>query len=56
MPFLTSSGDLEQLRRVLLAIHDLKRPTIVMCGATGCETLGAKEVVKAFKEQFKKHD
>jgi NADP-reducing hydrogenase subunit HndC len=53
---LNSSEDLEQVRRVLLAITDLKKPTIVLCGATGCETLGAKEVVKAFKEEFKKRN
>ena len=56
MPFLTSPEDLEQLRRVLLAINDYKKPTVVLCGATGCDTLGAKEVVRAFKEEFKKRN
>lgn len=56
MPFLTSPDDLEQLRRVLLAITDVKKPTVVLCGATGCEVLGGKEVVKAFKEEFKKQN
>jgi len=56
MQLLNSADDLEQLRRVLMAITDLKKPTIALCGSTGCEALGAKEVVKAFKEEFKKRN
>ncbi len=56
MPFLTCSDDLAQLQRVLLAINDYKKPTVVLCGATGCDTLGAKEVVKAFNDEFKKRN
>ncbi len=51
---LNSPDDLEQLRRVLLAITDLKKPAVALCGSTGCEALGAKEVIKAFKEELKK--
>jgi NADP-reducing hydrogenase subunit HndC len=54
MQLLNSPDDLEQLRRVLLAITDPRKPTVVLCTSTGCEALGAKEVVKAFKDEFKK--
>ncbi len=56
MQLLSSPKYLEQLRRVLLAITDLKKPTIALCGSTGCEALGAKEVVKAFREELKKRN
>ena len=56
MQLLNSADDLEQLRRVLMAITDLKKPEIALCGSTGCEALGAKEVLKAFKEEFKKRN
>jgi NADH-quinone oxidoreductase subunit F len=56
MPLLNSPDDLEQLRRVLMALTDLKKPTVALCGSTGCEALGAKEVVKALKEEFKKRN
>jgi NADH-quinone oxidoreductase subunit F len=53
---LNSPDELEQLRRVLLAITDLKKPTVILCGATGCDTLGGKEVAKAFRDEFKKRN
>ena len=56
MRLLNSHDDLEQLRRVLLAITDLKKPTIALCASTGCEALGAKEVLKAFREEIKKRN
>jgi NADP-reducing hydrogenase subunit HndC len=45
---------LEAFRNKLTEKIDLTKPTVTMCISTGCEALGAKEVLSAFKEEFKK--
>jgi NADH:ubiquinone oxidoreductase subunit F (NADH-binding)/(2Fe-2S) ferredoxin/Pyruvate/2-oxoacid:ferredoxin oxidoreductase delta subunit len=52
---LKSPSDLENLRKNILAQKDPNAPAITVCVSTGCEALGVKEVLKAFKEEFKKH-
>jgi NADH:ubiquinone oxidoreductase subunit F (NADH-binding)/(2Fe-2S) ferredoxin/NAD-dependent dihydropyrimidine dehydrogenase PreA subunit len=47
-------GDLEKLRKDILAKKDPSKLAIAMCVSTGCEALGVKDVLKAFKEEFKK--
>ena len=54
MERLKSASDLEKLRKDILAKTDPKKPAIAVCVSTGCEALGVKEVLKAFKEEFKK--
>jgi NADH:ubiquinone oxidoreductase subunit F (NADH-binding)/(2Fe-2S) ferredoxin/Pyruvate/2-oxoacid:ferredoxin oxidoreductase delta subunit len=54
MELLKSPSDLENLRKEILAKKDPKKPAITICVSTGCEALGVKEVLKAFKEEFKK--
>jgi NADH-quinone oxidoreductase subunit F len=54
MELLKSPGDLEKLRNDILARKDSKKPAIAMCVSTGCEALGVKDVIVAFKEEFKK--
>ena len=56
MERLKSPSDLEKLRKDILARIDPKRPVIAICVSTGCEALGAQEVLKAFKEEFKKQN
>jgi NADH:ubiquinone oxidoreductase subunit F (NADH-binding)/(2Fe-2S) ferredoxin len=54
MERLESPSDLEKLRKGILANKDPKKPAIAVCVSTGCEALGVKGVLKAFKEEFKK--
>jgi NADH-quinone oxidoreductase subunit F len=54
MERLRSPSDLEKLRKSILAKKDPKKPAIAVCVSTGCEALGVKAVLKAFKEEFKK--
>jgi NADH-quinone oxidoreductase subunit F len=54
MEQLKSFSDLEKLRNAILAEKDPNRPAIAICVSTGCEALGVKEVIRAFKEEFKK--
>jgi (2Fe-2S) ferredoxin len=51
---LKSPSDLEKLRKNIIAKKDPKKPAIAVCVSTGCEALGVKGVLKAFKEEFKK--
>jgi NADH:ubiquinone oxidoreductase subunit F (NADH-binding)/(2Fe-2S) ferredoxin/Pyruvate/2-oxoacid:ferredoxin oxidoreductase delta subunit len=53
---LKSPSDLEKLRKKILAKKDPNAPAIAVCVSTGCEALGVKEDLKAFKEEFKKQD
>jgi NADP-reducing hydrogenase subunit HndC len=52
---LKSPSDLEDLRKNILAEKDPKAPAIAVCVSTGCEALGVKGVLEAFKKEFKKH-
>ena len=54
MQRLKTPSDLKKLRENILAKKDPKKPAIAICVSTGCEALGVKEVIKAFKEEFKK--
>jgi NADH:ubiquinone oxidoreductase subunit F (NADH-binding)/(2Fe-2S) ferredoxin/Pyruvate/2-oxoacid:ferredoxin oxidoreductase delta subunit len=54
MEKLKSPSDLENLRKKIIANKDPKKPAIAVCVSTGCEALGVKGVLKAFKEEFKK--
>ena len=54
MEKLKSPSDLEKLRKTILAEKDPKKPAIAVCVSTGCEALGVKGVLAAFKEEFKK--
>ena len=55
MKQLNSPSDLEQFRNNIIINKDPKRPIVAVCISTGCEALGAKDVLKTFKEEFKKH-
>jgi len=54
MERLRSPSDLEKLRKGILAKKDPNKLAIAVCVSTGCEALGVKGVLKAFKEEFKK--
>lgn len=56
MERLKSPSDMEKLREDILARIDPKRPVIAVCISTGCEALGAREVLKALKEEIKKQN
>jgi hypothetical protein len=49
---LKSPSDLEKLRKSILTKKDPKKPAIAVCVSTGCEALGVKGVLAAFKEEF----
>ncbi len=51
---LKSSSDLEKLRKAILDKKESKRITISACVSTGCQALGAKKVLEAFKVEIKK--
>jgi NADH:ubiquinone oxidoreductase subunit F (NADH-binding)/(2Fe-2S) ferredoxin/Pyruvate/2-oxoacid:ferredoxin oxidoreductase delta subunit len=50
---LRSPEDLEKLRKSILAKKDPKKPAIAICVSTGCEALGIKDMLRAFKQEFK---
>jgi len=54
MERLKTPSDLEKLREEILAKKDPKKPAVAVCVSTGCEALGVKGVLKAFKEEFAK--
>ena len=54
MQRLNSPSDLEQFRKEIMVKIDPKKPALTLCISTGCEALGAKEVLKAFTEEFKR--
>jgi NADH:ubiquinone oxidoreductase subunit F (NADH-binding)/(2Fe-2S) ferredoxin/Pyruvate/2-oxoacid:ferredoxin oxidoreductase delta subunit len=54
MEKLKSPSDLEKLRKNIIAKKDPKKPAIAVCVSTGCEALGVKGVLAAFKDEFKK--
>jgi NADH-quinone oxidoreductase subunit F len=53
MKKLTSPADLENLRKEILAKKDPNRLVIAICISTGCQALGAQEVLEAFKKEIK---
>src|SRR3972149_697444 len=52
---LESPSGLEQLRAEILSRKDPAQLTIALCTSTGCEALGAQEVLDALKEELKKY-
>jgi NADH:ubiquinone oxidoreductase subunit F (NADH-binding)/(2Fe-2S) ferredoxin len=54
MERLRSPSDLEKLGKGILAKKDPNKPAIAVCVSTGCEALGVKGVLEAFKEEFRK--
>ncbi len=54
MKRLQSPDDLKRLRKDMLAKQDPKKPAIAVCISTGCEALGVKEALKAFKSEIRK--
>ena len=54
MELLKSPSDLEKLRKSILAKKDPSASAVAVCVSTGCEALGVKGDLKAFKEEFKK--
>ena len=51
---LNSPEDLEKLQSELIAKTDFRKPAVTLCISTGCEALGAKDVLQAFQDEFKK--
>lgn len=54
MKRLNSPADLERLRKEILAKRDPNQPTIAICISTGCQALGAQEVLEAFTQEIKR--
>ena len=54
MKRLSSVASLEAKRETIVKSRDPLRPTIFICGGTGCTALGAKDVIAAFKEEIEK--
>ena len=54
MKQLKSSSDLKELRKSIINEKDPNEPAIAVCISTGCEALGVKQVLRAFREEFKK--
>ena len=52
---LNSPSDLEKLRNEIIARRDPRRPVISVCISTGCQALGAQEVLAALKREIKRH-
>jgi NADP-reducing hydrogenase subunit HndC len=52
---LKSATDLEQLQREIVSKKDPNQLTIAICASTGCEALGAQEVLVALKEEISKN-
>ncbi|MCX8150387.1 MAG: 4Fe-4S binding protein [Candidatus Bathyarchaeota archaeon] len=55
MKILKTPADLEQIQREIISSRDPNQLTIALCTSTGCEALGAQEVLDAFKLELKKH-
>jgi NADH-quinone oxidoreductase subunit F len=51
---LNSVGELEALRKAILALRDSRQPCITVCGGTGCLALGVREVITGFEQEIKK--
>jgi NADH-quinone oxidoreductase subunit F len=49
---LSSVGELEALRKAIVASRDPNKPCITVCGGTGCLALGAQEVITNFRREI----
>lgn len=54
MKKLSSPSDLEELRNKIIARKDPKKPIVAVCVSTGCQALGAQEVLAALVEEIRK--
>ena len=54
MPLLKSKEDLEDYRREIQSRRDPNKPCAAICAGTGCLALGARDVIKAFREEIAK--
>jgi NADH:ubiquinone oxidoreductase subunit F (NADH-binding)/(2Fe-2S) ferredoxin len=52
---LGSLEDLAKYREGILAARDPKRPTVVVCGGTGCRAAGSLQLADAISEEMKKN-
>ena len=48
---LNSAGELETLKKSILAKRDPNKTIITVCNGTGCQAYGSKNIVAAFQEQ-----
>ncbi|HTY82011.1 MAG TPA: NuoF family protein [Dehalococcoidales bacterium] len=53
MAKINSAGELETLRKSILAKRDPNKTVIAVCNGTGCQAYGSKNVVATFQEQVK---
>ena len=51
---LNSPDELEALRESIIKSRDPNKPSITVCGGTGCLALGAGKVIAAFKQEIQK--
>ncbi len=51
---LSSLNELETIRESIIKKRDPNKPSISICGGTGCLALGAGNVISAFKEEIQK--
>ena len=54
MAKLKSAGELETLRKSIIAKRDPKRTVIAVCNGTGCQAYGTKDVTAAFQQEVAK--
>lgn len=52
-PRLGSESDITKWREGILSSRDPKKPTIIVCGGTGCIAYGCKKVVEKVREELK---
>jgi NADH:ubiquinone oxidoreductase subunit F (NADH-binding)/(2Fe-2S) ferredoxin len=54
MPRISSTAELEELRKRILSQRDLNKSCIAVCGGTGCHNQGNKNIVGAFNNELGK--
>jgi NADH:ubiquinone oxidoreductase subunit F (NADH-binding)/(2Fe-2S) ferredoxin/Pyruvate/2-oxoacid:ferredoxin oxidoreductase delta subunit len=54
MPKLASISDLEELRKEVVANRIYNKPRVAVCAGTGCLGLGARKVIRAFRDELGK--
>ncbi len=50
MSKLNSAAELEAKRKAILKTREARKPTVFVCGGTGCQALGEKTVITAFAD------
>ncbi|MFC2045469.1 NADH-ubiquinone oxidoreductase-F iron-sulfur binding region domain-containing protein [Chloroflexota bacterium] len=51
---LNSPAELEALRKSIIEKRDPDKPSVVICGGTGCLALGAADIIDAFRREIEK--